>query len=121
MEFLLLTLVLALQPPPGGAAQTQTDTRVRFEQPLALRTAEAAQPVQVSLRDWVIENDQTASLPARGMLVVQVRAGGQIVTTVGGARADHKDDDFFVVPAGSGLTVQTGRDTCVLTILEVQR
>lgn len=111
MELLLLAL-----------AQTQTDTRVRFEQPLTLRTADAAaQPVQVSLRDWVIENAQTATLPARGMLVVQVRAGGRIVTTIGATRAEHKDDDFFVVPAGSALSVQTGNDTCVLTILEVRR
>jgi hypothetical protein len=123
MQFFLLTLALALQPAAGAAQQAQgTDTRVRFEQSLTLRTAEAAaQPVQLSLRDWVIETDQTASLPARGMLVVQVRAGGRIVTTIGGTRTEHKDDDFFVVPAGSGLSVQTGNDTCVLTILEVQR
>jgi gentisate 1,2-dioxygenase len=127
MEWLLLALALdlaALRQPPAGAAQPQpgTDTRVRFEQSLTLRTAEAAaQPVQVSLRDWVIENGQTATLPARGMLVVHVRAGGRIVTTIAGARAEHKDDDFFVVPAGSGLSVQTADDTCVLTILEVQR
>ena len=114
---MVLLLLLAL-----AQVQPGTETRVRYEQPLTLRTAEAAaQPLQVSLRDWVIENRQTATLPARGMLVVHVRAGGPIVTTVGGNRADHKDDDFFVVPAGSELSVQTGNDTCVLTILEVRR
>ena len=115
MQLLLFALTLALQQPA-------TETRVRFEQALTLRTAgAAAQPVQVSLRDWVIENDQTATLPARGMLVVQVRSGGRIVTTIGGTRAERKDEDFFVVQAGSALTVQTGNDTCVLTVLEVQR
>jgi gentisate 1,2-dioxygenase len=129
MHWLLFAIALdlaAVQQPQVESAQAQaqpaTDTRVRFEQSLTLRTAEAAaQPVQVSLRDWVIENRQTATLPARGMLVVHVRAGGRIVITIGGTRAEHKDDDFFVVPAGSGLSVQTGDDTCVLTILEVQR
>jgi gentisate 1,2-dioxygenase len=122
MQLFAFALVLALQQPQAGSAQERTETRMRFEQPLALGTAEAAaQPLQVSLRDWVIENNQTATLPARGMLVVHVRAGGRIVTTVGGTRAEHKDEDFFVVPAGSGLSVQTGDDTCVLTILEVRR
>ena len=115
MQLLLFALTLALQQPA-------TDTRVRFEQALALQTAEAAaQTVQVSLRDLVIENDQTATVPARGMLVVQMRAGRQIVTTISGTRTEHKDEDFFVVPAGAALTVQTSHDTCVLTILEVQR
>lgn len=122
---LILTLDLAAAQQPqvdAGQAQPGTDTRMRFEQPLTLRTTDAAaQPVQVSLRDWTIENRQTATLPAGGMLVVQVRAGGRIVTTIGGTRAEHKDDDFFVVPAGSGLSVQTADDTCVLTILEVRR
>src|SRR4030095_4026716 len=123
MQLFAFALVFALQQPQAGSAQDQrTETRVRFEQPLALGTAQAAaQPLQVSPRDWVIEKNQTATLPARGMLVVHVRAGGRIVTTVGGARAEHKDEDFFVVPAGSGLSVQTGDDTCVLTILEVRR
>ena len=123
-EFLLAAAVGlgGFQQQPAGSAERVTETRVRFEQSLWLRTAEAAaQPVQVSLRDWVIENRQTAILAARGMLVVHVRAGGPIVTTIGGTRAERKDDDFFVVPAGSALSVQTGDDTSVLTILEVQR
>lgn len=123
MQLLLLAAVLGLQQPQADAAQAQrTETRTRFEQPLALRTAGAvAQPIQVSLRDWVVENNQTATLPAAGMLVVHVRAGTRVVTTIDGARAERKDDDFFVVPAGSALSVQTADDTCVLTILEVRR
>jgi gentisate 1,2-dioxygenase len=123
LSAIAVTAAALLQQPAQPAEPRQvSETRVRFEQPLTIRPAgAAARPVQVSLRDWVIENRQTASLSGRGMLVVHVRAGGRIVTTVDGARAEHKDDDFFVVPAGSGLSVQAGDDTCVLTILEVQR
>ena len=122
MQVMVFALALALQVPQTTQEQPGTETRVRFDQPLTLRTAAAAaQPVQVTLRDWVVENNQTATLPARGMLLVHVRAAGRIVTTVGGTRAEHKEDNFFVVPAGSGLSVQTDNDTCVLTILEVRR
>lgn len=119
---LALAAGLATLPQQTPDAQRGTETRPRFEDSLSLRGADgSAQPVRVSLRDWVVENRQTATLAARGMLVVHVRAGGRIVTTIDGNRTERNDDQFFVVPAGSALTVQTGDDTSVLTILEVQR
>ena len=124
MQELLLTLAirtLLLQQPEGLRA---TETRVRFEQALSIRTAEAAaQPVRVSLRDWVVREHQQASLTAGGMLIVHVRGGGgtPVFTSVNGVRSERKDDEFFVVPPGATLLVQTGNDTCVFTLLEVQR
>jgi len=124
MQELLLTLVihaLALQQPEGLRA---TETRVRFEQSLSIRTTEAAaQPVQVSLRDWVVREHQRASLTAGGMLIVHVRGGGgtPVFTSVNGVRTERKDDEFFVVPTNATLLVETGNDTCVFTLLEVRR
>jgi hypothetical protein len=122
MQEFLMTLaigvLLAQQPEPLRA----TETRVRFEQSLSIRTREAAaQPVRVSLRDWVVRNGQKASLTVRGMLIMHVRGGAPVFTSVDGIRTERKDDEFFVVPPGTTLLVETGNDTCVFTILEVQR
>ena len=51
--------------------------QVRFEEALSIRTADrAAQPLNVSLREWVVRNQQKTILTASGVLVVQLRAGG---------------------------------------------
>ena len=119
-----LPLILAIgallpQQPDGLRA---TETRVRFEQPLSIRTPEvAAQPVRVSLRDWVVRNRQRTTLTAGGMLIVHVRGGAPVFTSVGGVRTERKDDEFFVVPPGATLLVETGNETCAFTILELQR
>jgi len=121
MHGLLLMLALGALQEAQPAELRGTETRVRFEQSLSIRPREAAaQPVRISLRDWVVRNGQRASLPAGGMLIVQVHSGAPIFTSTNGARTERKDDEFFVVPAGSALTVETGKDTCVLTVLEVQ-
>jgi hypothetical protein len=116
--FTVLPLHVRLQQPEGVRA---TETRVRFEQSLSVKTRDAAaRPVKVSLRDWVVRNRQKASLSAAGMLVVHVRAGAPVFTSVQGVRTERKDDEFFVVPSGATLVIETGNDTCVFTILEVQ-
>ncbi len=122
MQELLLTLAISAllsQQPEGLRA---TETRVRFEQSLSILTREAAaQPVRVSLRDWVVRNRQKASLTAGGMLIMHVRGGAPVVTSVDGVRTERKDDEFFVVAPGATLLVETGNDTCVFTVLEMQR
>lgn len=122
MHELLLTLAIGAVPRQQPEGLRATETRVRFEQPLTIRTREAAAlPVRVSLRDWVVRNRQKASLPAGGMLVVHVRGGAPVYTSIDGVRTERKDDEFFVVPAGATLSVETGNDTCVFTVFEVQR
>ena len=124
MRELFFTLAIRALPPQQAEGLRATETRVRFEQALSIRTTQAAaQPVRVSLRDWVVREHQRASLSATGMLVVHVRGGGgaPVFTSVNGVRSARKDDEFFVVPPGATLLVETGNDTCVFTLLEVQR
>jgi len=122
MYELLLMLAFRALPPQQPEGLRATETRVRFEQSLSIRTREAAaQPVRVSLRDWVVRNGQRASLTAGGMLIVHLHGGGPVFASVDGVRTERKDDEFFVVPPGATLLVETGNDTCVFTVLEVQR
>jgi hypothetical protein len=122
MQELLLMLVIGTLLPQQPEGLRATETRGRFEQPLSIRTRDAAaQPVRVSLRDWVVRNRQKASLTAGGMLIMHLHGGAPVFTTVNGVRTERKDDEFFVVPPGATLVVETGDDTCVFTVLEVQR
>jgi gentisate 1,2-dioxygenase len=73
------------------------------------------------LRNWVVRNLQTASLTATGMLVIHVRAGGPAVTVIDGQRAQREEGDFFVVPPGAMLSVETQNETVVFSVLEVRR
>jgi hypothetical protein len=119
--FFLMLAVGALQAVPTAELRS-SETRVRLEQSLSIRSREAAaRPVVISLRDWVVRNGQTASLPAGGMLLMHLLGGGPVFTTVDGVRTERHDDEFFVVPADSALSVETGRETCVFTLLEVRR
>jgi hypothetical protein len=122
MHGLLVTLAIRALLPQQAEELRATETRVRFEQSLSIRTQEgAAQPVRVSLRDWVVRNRQKASLTAGGMLIMHVRGGAPVFTSLNGVRTERKDDEFFVVPPGATFVVETGNDTCVFTVLEVQR
>lgn len=122
MQEVLLMLAIGALLKQQPDAPRATETRMRFEQPLSIRTRDAAaQPVRVSLRDWVVRNRQKASLTAGGMLILHLHGGAPVFTSVNGVRTERKDDEFFVVPAGATLIVETSDDTCVFTVLEVQR
>jgi hypothetical protein len=115
--FVVLGALAAQQPDT-----TATETHVRLDESLSIRTRDAAtQPTRVSLRDWVVRNGQKATLTATGMLVVHLRGGGPAFTTMNGVRTERKDEEFFVVPPGAVVEVETAKETCVFTILEVRR
>jgi hypothetical protein len=100
----------------------QPEVRPRFEESLSVRGADnITQAVKVSLRDWTVRDNQKATIKTSGALLIQVRAGGPINVSVGGQRTERREAEFFTVPAGAELTIETANDTVVLTVLEVQR
>jgi hypothetical protein len=109
-------------PQRAQTADPQQAIDIRFDQALLIRTAEATlRPLKVSLRNWVLRNQQKTSVTVAGMMVIHVRAGGPFFTVVNGQRVERKEDEFFAVAAGATLSVETGNDTVVLTVLEVQQ
>jgi hypothetical protein len=84
------------------------------------RAAKQAQNVQVTLRNWIIPNRQRVErLAESGFLVVQVRSGEDLTTVINGERRQRKVEEFFTVPAGTTLSVETGNDSAILQILSI--
>jgi hypothetical protein len=102
----------------GGKAEPVPPVPIeRFSAPLPARRNPALAGARVVFRHWNIANDQRVEIPHQGFLVVQVHAG-DIMVTVGGARTERHGDEFFTVPPGVPLIVETGRDSVVLRTLD---
>ena len=85
---------------------------------VAAKVAQA--DVQVTLRNWIIPNRQRVErLPENGFLVIQVRSGEDLTTVINGERRERRVEEFFTVPAGATLSVETGNDTAILQILSI--
>ncbi len=72
--------------------------------------------VGVAVHIWTIREGQkhaALEIPGKGLLVVQVRTG-TITTVIGGKREERKEGDFWTVPAGVAMGVETGQDTAIL-------
>ncbi len=76
--------------------------------------------IQMTLRNWTIPNRQRIDrFPQQGFLIVQVRSGEDMVTVIDGQRQKHAIDEFFTVPSGSTMSIETGDDTVVLQTLAI--
>jgi len=134
---LLLVLVSALHSVAQSPTQRpEISPSSKFDQPVTLEPIErfnglttlrspdaavkAAQNVQVTLRNWIIPNRQRVDrLQENGFLVVQVRSGEDLTTVINGERRQRKVEEFFTVPAGTTLSVETGNDSAILQILSI--
>jgi hypothetical protein len=82
--------------------------------------AKGAQEVQVTLRNWIIPNRQRVErIAENGFLLVQVRSGEDLTTVINGERRPRKVEEFFTVPAGATLSVETENDSAILQILSI--
>ncbi len=97
----------------------------RFDGRAALRNerlkAAGQGEIQMTLRNWDIPNRQRIErFPEQGFLVVQVRAGEDLVTVIDGQRQQRKVDEFFTVPNGSTMSIETGNDTAIIQTLAIR-
>jgi|GEM_PF-6126958 len=77
--------------------------------------------IQMTLRNWSIPNRQRIDrFPEQGFLIVQVRSGEDMYTVIDGQRQKRAIDEFFTVPSGSTLSIETGNDTVVLQTMAIK-
>jgi hypothetical protein len=96
----------------------------RFEGRTALSNARllaAGQAeIQMTLRNWTIPNRQRIErFPEQGFLIVQVRSGEDMFTVIDGQRQKRTVEEFFTVPSGSTMSIETGNDSVVLQTLSI--
>jgi hypothetical protein len=72
------------------------------------------------IRNWTIDNRRKiAHFPEEGFLIVQLRAG-ELVTVIDGKRQERKSDEFWTVPVGSSMSIETGNDSAVIQTVAIR-
>ncbi len=125
----ILLLVFVLR--PEALAQEPRDAR-RFDPTVEVKAARsfdgqatvlragAPKSIVLSIRNWIIQNrQQITTFPEQGLLVVHVRAG-TLTTIIDGKRQERGLDEFWTVPAGSTMGIETGDDSVILQVVSLR-
>jgi hypothetical protein len=80
----------------------------------------ARKQIVLSIRNWIVQNrQQILTFPEQGLLVIQVRAGS-LTTIIDGKRQERGVDEFWTVPAGTAMGIETGDDSVVLQVVSLR-
>ena len=124
-------------PSPSPSASPANEGREKFDETMPLQPidrfdgraalknskllAAGQGQIQMTLRNWGIPNRQRIDkFPEQGFLIVQVRSGEDMYTVIDGQRQKRAVDEFFTVPSGSTLSIETGNDTVDLQTLAIK-
>jgi gentisate 1,2-dioxygenase len=115
------TMVAWLEAAPAQAVDASTTADVqripRFEGVVPNRALRAAGKEQrISIDTWLIPNRQAVhslAVPLRGDTVFELR-GGSLVTVINGKRQKRQAGDFWTVPAGASISLETDNDSAAL-------
>ena len=97
----------------------------RFDGPTSLSNARLMATghaeIQMTLRNWTIPNRQRIErFPEQGFLIIQVRSGEDMFTVIDGQRQKRTVEEFFTVPSGSTMSIETGNDSVVLQTMAIK-
>jgi hypothetical protein len=68
------------------------------------------------MHQWIIRGRQKIAaleLPMRGTMIVHLR-GGSLTTVIDGRRQERAEGEFWTVPAGSTLGIETEDDSAII-------
>lgn len=119
---LLVTHEPAAPSPP--TQQAAPDSIQRFERFDGVTTFRArdGRPIRVSVaaRNWGLDSHQRVSpLPESGFLIVEL-VSGEVTTTIGRESRQRTAGEFWTVPAGVSMSVETGNDAAVLQTFAIR-
>lgn len=104
--------------PPTQQARAVPDSVQRFDRFDGVTTFRArdGRPIRVSVavRTWGLDSHQRVSpFPETGFLVVEL-VGGEVTTTIGRETQRRAAGEFWTLPPGASMSVETGDDAAVL-------
>lgn len=123
----ITVLVVLLGSTPAAVAAQERPTigglevRDRFVQTvqLAMR-AGGVRDLQIEVHHWSLHGGQRIDrLPGTGFRVVQLVAG-TVATVINGQRTARREGEFWSVPAGTTMLLETGDDVAVLQVTTVR-
>ncbi len=95
----------------------------RFAGETRVRTAGQDAAVRVDIRNWSLGGGLKLAelpLPVKGLMIVQLR-GGRVTTVIQGNSQARREGEFWTVPPGVPMGVETGDDSATLqTIVIIQ-
>lgn len=120
--FTLVAAAAALAQPQLPIRPGQAEMMPGFTGEVVVRTAAGPAAVRVEIRNWTIRGHtrvEKLPLPPGGTVVAQVR-GGELTTIINGQRREWREDQFFTVPRGAELGVETEDDSAILQTIWIQ-
>jgi quercetin dioxygenase-like cupin family protein len=112
---------VSLQSPSAQEARIAAATATeRFVGTLVLRRPQARN-VRVAVHNWIIRGRQRLAaleLPLKGTMVVQLR-GGSLTTIIGAASQKRHEGEYWIVPPGATMGIQTDDDSAVIQTLVI--
>jgi quercetin dioxygenase-like cupin family protein len=94
----------------------------RFDGTVTIKNADgSSRRLKVTIQDWIVDGGLSIKrFPVRGFAVVQLIAG-PVVTNIKGQRTERQEEEFWTLPAGAVMSVETGNDSAVLQTVTVRR
>ncbi len=105
----------AASPPQEMVLKEGDNVTTIFDGNFSLRATDkrSGQP-KVVVRLWTIhERQRIAQFPEKGFLIMQCVAG-ELTTVINGQRQQRSTDEFWVVPKGATVSLETDKDTAIL-------
>jgi len=75
---------------------------------------------RVTVRQIIIDPMQRGLLPTTGETLVELKAG-DLTTVIGGQRRERTEGEFWTVPAGTRMVVETEDDAAIIETTAVRR
>ena len=109
-------------PSPSPAGKELFETTTRFQGTLALGSPEKrGDAPEVSIRVWTIYDHQRIErFSEQGFIIAHLRAG-ELTTVINGTRQERREDEFWTVPEGATMSIETDRDTATLQTWAIRK
>lgn len=76
-------------------------------------TPAATVPKRVMVQQWMIDGGQQVLLPGSGTMFIELKAG-ELTTVIDGKRQERREGEFWTVPEGSTMTIETEDDAVII-------
>jgi quercetin dioxygenase-like cupin family protein len=109
-------------PSPSPAGKESVEIATRFQGSLALGSPEKrGDSPEVSIRVWTIYDHQRIErFSEQGFIIAHLRAG-ELTTVINGTRQERREDEFWTVPEGATMSIETDRDTATLQTWAIRK